>query len=134
MAGARGLNQLSIKHNFMRLILFGGQPLWYVTKHRVCVCACVRGLTRVRPPGPPLTPHHSPAHVPPPAASKEFCVCQSRKSLNELVEAIVQSQSVGVFVCWFGGGGGGKPTHKELFTVQTHFPSLLHASSISDWC
>lgn len=55
-------------------------------------------------PGPPLTPRHSPAHVPPPAASKEFCVCQSRKSLNELVEAIVQSQWC---VCvWIGGGEG----------------------------
>lgn len=41
--GAKCLNQLSIKHTFTRLILFGNQTLRYVTKHSVFVCvrACV---------------------------------------------------------------------------------------------
>ena len=38
---AKCLNQLSIKRTFTRLILFGNQTLWYVTKHSVCVYACM---------------------------------------------------------------------------------------------
>lgn len=142
--GAKCLNQLSIKHTFTRLILFGNQTLWYVTEHSVyvCVCTCVCAwvtarvnlssfLTAL------LTCSRSLSLS---LRLGSFVSTSVRKSLNELVEAIGHRQSVRKRRGrrWWGGGGytaGSKqPTQKELFTVQTLFPSTLLAPSISDWC